>query len=728
MPSDPPGTPVRYALPILVAALLASVVATPGATRAQTPTPASTDEPSLRFVAGPLWHEPGDRLALRLRIGNPSTQTLEGFRIIVGIEDRVLNRSTLENAFRTDTGVPSSALPLEFSEDVPAGSSTTVTLSEPLSSFPTLAGASEGGVYPAILTLQDASGLQIYGSVKVPLVFYPRDPETALNIVLVLPLNERPTRSPGGSFLTEDGVTALESGLDDGGWLTAYMSALEEVAVQTGTAREPPRRQRGNSRRQSEPPPSPLHVTLGIAPRTIEELSDMSDGYQTDEDETVAADSQEAVRAGRALDNLAALLQEDNVQHTLIPYAFPDLPAIVRELPIDHSLDQLNEARSLARRELNVGPQNEWLFPPAGRLDEASLEQVQRVGLGNSTFFSHDSLVQPQDLQEGGCPQFSPSFTCAVRVETAQGISQGFVTDPGLSDRLSALVARNEDRLSLQQFFAETAMIREELPGTEDRVVQVTVPSLWRPSPRNANFLMKGLRDAPWLRDVTAEEALAELEPVERRVVEEARRLVVEPDPSFFDDVVRAAEVIDSYQASVPPDSQRLARLRRNLLASQSRTLWRKLESAQDFLSASRREAESELGKIDLAGAEDLACTSRTCRIQLVLTNEATYPMQVMISLESPGLDLRRSRVDEIFDPGSHPLAFDATVRGSGVFTLAVRMTSADGEFLIQEKQIVIRSTNFNRIALGITVGALAFLVLFFFLRTLRRRPKATGE
>jgi hypothetical protein len=684
----------------------------------------------MRFVAGPLWHQPGDRLALRLRITNGGSQTLTGFRIIVGIEDRVLNRSTLENAFRTDTGVPSSALPLQFSEEIPGGSSTTVTLAEPLSSFPTLAGASEGGVYPATLTLQDASGLQIYDSVKVPLIYYPQEPETALNVVLVLPLNERPTRSPGGSFVTEDGITPLESALKDEGWLTAYLSALEEAAIQPEPARGPPRRQRGNQRRQSTPPPpSPLHVTLGITPRTIEELTDMSDGYQTDDDETVAAGSQAVVRAGETLENLAALFQEDTVQHALIPYAFPDLPVIVRELPIDHSLDQLNEARSLTRQQLNLGPQNEWLFPPAGRLDAPSLEQIQRVGLGDSTFFSHDSLVQPEDLEDAGCPQFSPSFTCAVQVETAQGVSRGFVTDEGLSERMSALSIRNEDRQSLQQFFAETAMIREELPGTEDRVVQVTVPSLWRPSPRNASFLLQGVRDAPWLRDLTAEEALTELEPVERRVVEEARGLAVEPDARFFDDVVGAAEMIDSYQASVPPDNRRLARLRKNILASQSRTLWRRLGNAQDLVSSSQKEAGSELGKIALAGAEDLACTSRTCRIQLVLTNETTYPVQVMISLESPGLALQRAGVDEVFDPGSHPLAFDATVRGSGVFTLAVRMTSADGEFLIEEKQIVIRSTNFNRIALGITVGAFLFLVLFFFLRTLRRRrSKATGE
>jgi hypothetical protein len=51
------------------------------------------------------------------------------------------------------------------------------------------------------------------------------------------------------------------------------------------------------------------------------------------------------------------------------------------------------------------------------------------------------------------------------------------VSDPGLSERLSWLQLRTQDRLSLQQFFAETAMIREELPGVTGRVIQATIPS-----------------------------------------------------------------------------------------------------------------------------------------------------------------------------------------------------------------------------------------------------------
>jgi hypothetical protein len=37
-------------------------------------------------------------------------------------------------------------------------------------------------------------------------------------------------------------------------------------------------------------------------------------------------------------------------------------------------------------------------------------------------------------------------------------------------------------------------------------------------------------------------------------------------------------------------------------------------------------------------------------------------------------------------------------------------------------KRITIRSTAFNRVALGITFGALAFLIFFYMFRVLRRR------
>ena len=708
---------------------LISVLLAPGAATAQSPTPPPAEPIALRFVGGPLWHEPGDALGLRLRVVNPGSDPLEGFRVIVGIEDRVLNRSSLEAAFQPDSGIASSALPFEFDDVVPERDSVTVTLDEALSNFPTLAGATEGGVYPANLTLQDASGSATFASAKVPLIYYPQRPETALNIAVAILLNELPTRLAGGSYITEHGSTPLVEALAENGWLTNYLGLLEPLSTPQEPEPSPPgSRRRGRRSRPPAPPPEPLHVSLGMTPRLIDDLAGMADGFQRDDDTTFAAGTVEAQRARRALNDLSSLLGLDNVQPILIPYAFPDLPSIVRELPVDHTLEQFNKARTLLRQELDLEGEGAWLFPPAGRLDAPSLDAAKRAGSGEAVLLSHDSLVEPESLVDVGCPESSPSFTCPVVVETVLGETPVLVSDPGLSERLSWLPLRTQDRLSLQQFFAETAMIREELPGVPGRVIQATIPSLWHPTRHSARVLLRGIKDAPWLNDVTADTAFDLREPVERDIIDEARRVAVEPDPFFFESIENATDVIDSYQTVVPPDNRRLARLRANILAAQDRTLWRLGGSAEEYVRASQEEAEAELHKIGLEGAEDLTCTSRECRVQLVLTNETTYPVEVSVELESPDLELRLPSVEDVFEPGSHPLAFDATVRGSGIFRLAARLRSADRDYLIQEKRIVIRSTNFNRIALAITVGAFAFLVLFYLTRPMRRRRAKVSE
>ena len=57
---------------------------------------------------------------------------------------------------------------------------------------------------------------------------------------------------------------------------------------------------------------------------------------------------------------------------------------------------------------------------------------------------------------------------------------------------------------------------------------------------------------------------------------------------------------------------------------------------------------------------------------------------------------------------------------------MEVLVETPDGALLVAEKIITIRSTAFNRIALGITLGAFGFLVVFYLLRVFRRRGEET--
>jgi hypothetical protein len=63
-----------------------------------------------------------------------------------------------------------------------------------------------------------------------------------------------------------------------------------------------------------------------------------------------------------------------------------------------------------------------------------------------------------------------------------------------------------------------------------------------------------------------------------------------------------------------------------------------------------------------------------------------------------------------------------AIARTSGIFTVTINTQTPDGKLTFGTTDIEIRSTEFNRIALGLTLGALVFLILFYTAKAVRRR------
>lgn len=676
----------------------------------------------LTLLRAPVWYSPGDALKMRLRIDNNNSTPLEGFQIRIGVNPRLVTRSDLHLSFDAAAGFEASATAIPFDVSVRPFSSRIITLDEPLSSFSTLVGA-ENGVYPSSLTLMDTLG-KVHSSVSVPLIVYSSLPDNPLSLVLLLPLNEEPVRSPDGTFnLSEGPAQDLAEGLAKGGWLSGWMTALETVTEEP----EPPPRRRNKKKPPPPPPPAPLQIAISATPRMLEEIADLADGFERAEEEPIGPGAPTPRAASAFLSLFRSLLAERPViQPILTPYAFPDLPTLVANGPFEHPFDQLRVGQTVTNEVLDVDIDETWLFAPAERLDTASLEQMQRWG-ASRTFFSPSSLVPSVSPDTSGCPEPMLSFTCPVRVETLNGPVTGYVADLGLSDRLAPLQNRAEDRLLLQRFFAETVLIREELPGIDGRVVHAIIPSQWHPSPRMSRVLLAGTRAAPWVKTVTPDEGFL-AEPVDKEVVEEADRITNAPEDDYFDLLADSGEVIESYGSLVSPESERLLRLRRNILASESRSLWHDITRGQELASASGDEAEQEMGKVTLEGAPEITLTSRQGDLPIVLSNAATYPVDVEIELISENLTFDETTVRGSFEPGRHPLTLEATAQASGAFPLRVVVRSPDGDFEIASKDILIRSTKLNQVALGITIGALAFLVLFYASRPFRRKRRSAEE
>ena len=699
---------------------------------------------SIRIVSQPVWRAPGDRLDIKLRIRNDGPDPVPGYILTVTAHSRVLSRSELHQSFEEPPAFAASSITAVTAprQTIDPGSSVAVTIDDPIASLQSLAAATAGGVYPLTLSLFDSARTQVLATVTTPLIYYPSPPETPLNIVPVIPINAPSSRGPDGRFEVVPGTNAspLETALREGGWLSGLVATLDEVTEAPPPPQPPPRKKKGRAPRHRPSPggPEPLHLGLAITPRTLEEVADLAGGFRrSTEGETVevkASDSSPA-SARRVLTELREVAGRDTVQPILVPYAYPDLPTVESTIP-DHIKQQLNEGEAVLSADLNSPPGRSWFLPPGGRLDLDTLNDLESENTGRHTFITDKALDHAGE--EGlGCPEATLSATCPISIETGSARTSGYILDSELQILANSLSTADDPRLALQQLFAETAMIREELPSRGDRIISLVLPGLWAPDPALARALLDGLRDAPWLAGKTPKEGLnaflkLKAEPQQRRILSHLPDPLGRPDVSLTSTITDAKAALETF-GSLQPPAALLERLTRNVLVSESRAWWGDdtlQEQGESYALDSADEAERELGKITIGeNPSEVRLTSRQAQVPVVVFNEATYPVSVAIHLESPQLQISETFPETIQAHSLRQLNVDVTVpaQSSGIFPLRVTVQTPEGVTIADRDDITIRSTEFNEIALGITFGALAFLIFFYVIRTIRRR-RGAGE
>lgn len=695
----------RRVLPALLTLVLATGIHAPAGSQ-------PLADVRLRLLDQPVWHEPDDPFAIRLRVANDSSTTLDGFRIQVRVFGRAITRSDFEANFEVDPArFEASSHSIDFLDtDVPAGGSAVVGLSSPVSDLASLATTTESGIYPLTITITDSGGFTRLDDLTTQLIYLPVEVERPLHIAPVWQLVDIPSRTIEGYESEQGQASPAEEAVAESGWLRGVADAL------TSRAGERSR--------------------LGIAPlpRLLEEIDDLSDGYDRIIDgdvEEVPGSAPIARSAAATIETLRSVVARRGVQTVPVPYSLPDLPSLIE---LEDTTAQLNASEAVLEDVLGVAPGTGWVFPPSGRLDVATLEALRSAGAAASTFVAPDVVDVPATDDQRNCQEdfIGITHTCPVTLTTPGGRTRAYVLDEGLQARFGALVQTPRDRLALQRLFAETAMVWAELPGTSDRVITLSAPPLWHPPPWISRLFVRTLARAPWLQMVTPREGLhLGIGAVDRDLVPQADIPASAPDADFTEEIDEAGDVVESFARMRPPVGL-IQRLRRDVLTAQSRLWWgdaAALERGARFALDARAQAEDELAKITIGGRHDITLTSRTGDIPLSVLNDTGYPVNVKVTLESFDRDLAISEteIERAFQPGASRLPLQASARSSGIFPVRVTIESPDG-FRVHETSIRIRSTEFNQIALAITLGALGFLVAFYVGRRIRRQREPREE
>jgi hypothetical protein len=654
---------------------------------------------ALELIRQPVWHDYDDDLGLKVRITNLGDTALDGFNLVVGVLYKTRTRSDLHVLFEAEDFDAADSFAESSNRSIPPAESVTVKIKNPVSELGSvLTPSAEQGVYPLKISLQDVAGTPL-GSLVSTLLYYPKPPETRLDFVPVLPVNDIPARAPDGSFGPgASGEYPLEEALADEGWLSGYLDAME-VAIDSG-----------------------LHLGFAPTPRLLEEIGDVADGFpRVSGDETVPVREGVGItrRAAGALGTLRSLARQETVQVVGVPYSAPDLPSIQEH--IGAISKQIIVGTTVAEEVLGIDEARHWLLPTAGRADEATIEELSETGVQHA-FLAADSFEAIANPDLGGCPVAEYSFVCPIAVDTALGGPvTGYIFDPIVQDLLTEVVRPGDTRLELQRFFAETAMIREELPGTTERILAVTIPSNWHPPPRVARLVLRGLADAPWLKSLTPTEGLDRgHDPFGKEVVGTIDPPADQPADLDLDLVSQADDFVEQFRSIEPPDPL-FHRLSRNVLVAHSRSWWGDPADGLRFATAAVDEVNAELGKIRLVGPEQITLTSKRGKFQFVIVNDTSYPATVDVEMTSENLALPDIGPQTV-PSGRRQFEFEVTTKASGIFPLTVQLRTPAGLEINDPKPITVRSTEFNEIALALTLGALAFVILFYVVRGARRR------
>ena len=159
------------------------------------------------------------------------------------------------------------------------------------------------------------------------------------------------------------------------------------------------------------------------------------------------------------------------------------------------------------------------------------------------------------------------------------------------------------------------------------------------------------------------------------------------------------------------------------MLVAEGRSLWDAgdLTEAAAYVEDSRAEAAGEMGKVSIGVPSQTTFTSRTGSLDISLFNETGYPIEARVVLRALDMKFEPAVIDQTFEPGTERLTVEAEAQTSGTFPIEVKVETADG-YVVTEQEVQVRSTEFNVVALAITIGAVAFLILFYTVKVMRKR------
>lgn len=307
---------------------------------------------------------------------------------------------------------------------------------------------------------------------------------------------------------------------------------------------------------------------------------------------------------------------------------------------------------------------------------------------------------------------------------------QAVAIDNGLAGRFTL---GDDPQLSAHQLLAELAVIHGEAPEVRRGVV-ITPPAGWQASRALLTTLLRGLADSPILTPVTVDGLFASVPAARDGTDSSGAPEVAELTPrasapigDYARDLVALRTRLNNFSSLVGDSPEVDAWLQRLLISGTAELTPSERDRYGDLI---RRTIDRRVSAIEAPRRQTVTLTAQEGSIPLTLRSGLSQPVTVVLELEtSRRLDFPDgNRVTVGLDPGTEQISIRVRTRSPGDSPLDIRVVSPDGGLVIASTRLTVRSTAVSGIGTVLTVGAAAFLVLWWIRHWRRaRRAKRAG-
>lgn len=278
--------------------------------------------------------------------------------------------------------------------------------------------------------------------------------------------------------------------------------------------------------------------------------------------------------------------------------------------------------------------------------------------------------------------------------------------------------------LRANQLLADLAVLFFSLQPQENRGVTLLAPPKWRPSQSFLQTLIPALGTGTIVKPLVLSQFFSQVPPGSAEQPLLFRSLVpARPagNGHLPNSVISKSErEISGLSSLSSHEARRVAKLRELLLLSETAGL--SPSTRLDYLGAPATALQAAASKLSLPRNRTITVTSLSARVPITLYSSAAEPIHAQLRLRSPDLGFRRRVVPVTLRPRNNTIEVRVSARTAGDFPLNLELTTVSGSVRLATGNLLIRSTAISSVAVGLTAGAAAFLVLWWARSALKRR------